>query len=192
MKINKKFWLTFWQQVHFLSRESNSSQILVVRVWMVIMRADESLCLCITQLSPGKSSQIWSTIYLCTSLICILSSIYQDVLCSLSSIPNEIVVFLVFKAGTCSNYFLYFAVCNLISLSYFVLPKLHWIKLNKKSVTPWHYKQNYNIFKQHWPICSLEKFIWTVSILHSWCQCNDTPLVLLLAFAILFYWKTLW
>ena len=85
-----------------------------------------------------------------------------------------------------------FCSLHLISLSYFVLPKLHWIKLNKKSVTPWHYKQNYNIFKQHWPICSLEKFIWTVSILHSWCQCNDTPLVLLLAFAILFYWKTLW
>ena len=123
------------------------------------MRLSLSVCLCITQLSPGKSSQIWSTIYLCTSLICILSSIYQDVLCSLSSIPNEIVVFLVFKAGQpqwgkMPELFSLFCSFHLISLSYFALPKLHWIKLHKKIVTAWHYnyKQNYNTFKQPWPI----------------------------------------
>ena len=97
------------------SRESNSSQIPIssesMNGYLSSHQMKLAVSVCDAQLSQGKSSQIWSTIYLCTSWICILSSIYQDVLCSLSSIPNEIVLFLVFKAGTCSRYFLYFAVC---------------------------------------------------------------------------------
>jgi len=125
----KKFWLTFWQQDHFLSRESNSSQILVVTVWMVtvclFLWVEEILSNLVNQLSLYLFD-LHSVKYLSRcSLFLVLNTKWD---CSFSC----------FQGRHMLEIFSLFCSLHLISLSYFVLPKLHWIKLNKKSVSLSH------------------------------------------------------